>query len=639
VRSYLALIGLEFYGYKGNPADPAFNGSPRSGLRYVGTGGDFLIEDSKFVYTDFIVQTYGTGVYKNVEIRRNIVVDAYHVGTCGQNSAYRPSGIYTSHVNGLVFEGNFYDHNGWNESVPTACATMYNHNFYVNGNDMVLKDNLITRGSSMAIKTVADGVGDVNRMIIDNNFMYDGEIGISAGGNATGNYRYVDTVIKNNVFSEIGKSNNTNRSFSWGLDIQDHDRSLVENNYFLNQPWYTNSYGIEISSPSLRDVTIRSNTFYNINGNALAVSPKALWSNIKVTGNTFAAPVAGACLVKHSGSFTTVAYSNNQYSSNALCVDSARQTLAQWKVSSGETTASQFVGAFSDPTRTLATYASSKGYSSVDAFLKAAQSQSRFAWNNDFTAKTINEYIKSGFVVSGNATVIENLSPVNGSCGDVVKQSQVYVPATWLCASGTASSVSSSASGYSWSCSALNGGVSASCSAGKLVTSSTTGSFWTFVVKENNSFTLVGTQTVRYGSGSAWIEKSLSGKVDCTNAFFGKDPLVGIPKQCDVLSPTGGVTGVVASLTSVASNPLVLGASTLRYTWNHDLQIGKDYPEDIKALQTVLREEGLYTGEITGGYYAETYKAVKLFQEKNGIKGTGYVGQITRNLLNSLYGN
>jgi peptidoglycan hydrolase-like protein with peptidoglycan-binding domain len=98
------------------------------------------------------------------------------------------------------------------------------------------------------------------------------------------------------------------------------------------------------------------------------------------------------------------------------------------------------------------------------------------------------------------------------------------------------------------------------------------------------------------------------------------------------------VDGQPIALASPAAQGTVLGDSAVRFTFNNDLQIGKDYPKDIEALQAILAEEGLYTGEISGGYYAETFKAVKLFQQKNGIKPSGYVGAITRDLLNSLYG-
>ena len=60
---------------------------------------------------------------------------------------------------------------------------------------------------------------------------------------------------------------------------------------------------------------------------------------------------------------------------------------------------------------------------------------------------------------------------------------------------------------------------------------------------------------------------------------------------------------------------------------------------DISALQTVLTLEGVYSGEITGGFYSKTFAAVKQFQKKYAIESTGFVGPQTRTKLNGLYGN
>ena len=68
-----------------------------------------------------------------------------------------------------------------------------------------------------------------------------------------------------------------------------------------------------------------------------------------------------------------------------------------------------------------------------------------------------------------------------------------------------------------------------------------------------------------------------------------------------------------------------------------DLQIGSPYTNDVSALQSALKSEGLYTGDITGGFYSQTYAAVKRFQEKYSIESTGFVGPATRAKLNELY--
>lgn len=58
---------------------------------------------------------------------------------------------------------------------------------------------------------------------------------------------------------------------------------------------------------------------------------------------------------------------------------------------------------------------------------------------------------------------------------------------------------------------------------------------WTRLAGESENFTVQGTQTVRYGSGSAWVTKLVSNGGACTNTFFGADPAYGIVKECDVL--------------------------------------------------------------------------------------------------------
>ncbi len=57
---------------------------------------------------------------------------------------------------------------------------------------------------------------------------------------------------------------------------------------------------------------------------------------------------------------------------------------------------------------------------------------------------------------------------------------------------------------------------------------------WTQIASEGQNFTVTGTQAVRYGSGSSWITKSVTNSGACTNAFFGSDPIVGVVKRCEV---------------------------------------------------------------------------------------------------------
>ncbi len=57
---------------------------------------------------------------------------------------------------------------------------------------------------------------------------------------------------------------------------------------------------------------------------------------------------------------------------------------------------------------------------------------------------------------------------------------------------------------------------------------------WTQIATEWSSFTVNGTQTVRFGANSDWIEKSVTGPGRCANDFFGSDPSPGNVKVCQV---------------------------------------------------------------------------------------------------------
>ena len=61
---------------------------------------------------------------------------------------------------------------------------------------------------------------------------------------------------------------------------------------------------------------------------------------------------------------------------------------------------------------------------------------------------------------------------------------------------------------------------------------------WTRIAVEGQAFTVTGTQSVRYGSGTSWITISVTGSGSCTNAFFGNDPIYGTAKECQVSATT-----------------------------------------------------------------------------------------------------
>jgi hypothetical protein len=405
-RSYLAFVGLEINSYTMDPDHPSYSGDNVSGgFRLVGSGDDILIEDCRFQYCELVVQSYGGDQYRNVEVRRNIISTNYAHGTCPSNNAIRPSGMYSSHVDGLSIVENLWDHNGWNEDVATACATMYNHNMYLSGgHQLVVRGNLILRASSMGIKMRSDSTGDFNDILIEDNLFIEGEIGLGIGGNTSEPLRFVDVVVRNNVFSHISRTTPTGRDFAWLMEMQDNQRALVTGNLFMNQPWHTNTYGLSLHGGTLEDITVEGNWFYGVRQRHLQLDVQAGWQNIQVRDNNYLDTDLGAQLVDHSGSFAQVSYAANHYSSSAAAsdwfgIDGSAQSLAQWQAASGEADADTNVPAPPDPNRSLETYCSDVLGLPADltAFIQEAENQSRHRWLPELSAPVINDYIRAGF--------------------------------------------------------------------------------------------------------------------------------------------------------------------------------------------------------------------------------------------------
>jgi hypothetical protein len=73
---------------------------------------------------------------------------------------------------------------------------------------------------------------------------------------------------------------------------------------------------------------------------------------------------------------------------------------------------------------------------------------------------------------------------------------------------------------------------------------------------------------------------------------------------------------------------------------NVDLKLVKSGPDSkiakVIELQNFLIEKRYLSGEATGYFGVKTFIAVKKYQKENGIKATGFVGEITRGKIRSV---
>ena len=123
---------------------------------------------------------------------------------------------------------------------------------------------------------------------------------------------------------------------------------------------------------------------------------------------------------------------------------------------------------------------------------------------------------------------------------------------------------------------------------------------WSALAGEGDAFTLAGRATVRYGAGSAWMEKVVDGGGRCDNAFFGRDPAPGTVKVCQMAgtgpvsapspspSPSPAPGGVPLQLVSAVAG------TSLPFTVGHairqgDVPAGADVRADIPEFQAVVK--------------------------------------------------
>jgi hypothetical protein len=57
-----------------------------------------------------------------------------------------------------------------------------------------------------------------------------------------------------------------------------------------------------------------------------------------------------------------------------------------------------------------------------------------------------------------------------------------------------------------------------------------TGGSWKFIGREYQALTVPDNTLVACGNGTSWLQKTVSGKFDAGNTFFGSDPAYGIQK-------------------------------------------------------------------------------------------------------------
>ena len=148
--------------------------------------------------------------------------------------------------------------------------------------------------------------------------------------------------------------------------------------------------------------------------------------------------------------------------------------------------------------------------------------------------------------------------------------STVFVAALSACGGGSTDAGSSAAAATDGdgTASALKVRATAVADTTSTTTTASAASQTTQIAVEGGSFTVTGTQTVRFGAGSSWISTSVTGSGQCSNTFFGNDPAFGTFKSCQLVTAaatTGPVNVAPTALATEGGSFTVSGTQTVQF--------------------------------------------------------------------------
>jgi hypothetical protein len=264
-------------------------------------------------------------------------------------------GIYTAGIQNFLLEENIVDSNGL--FVGIMLPNIFSHNIYTIGNvNQIWRNNIISRGSSFG-GTGSPALG----AFIDNNLVV-GNTNSFVFGFQEATEHNTGVTITNNVFTRMGRILDGNPQ-SYGILIDNSVGLRIEDNYFIDKPFHDVREVIGLRG-SHQSPVIKNNIIQKWNGG----TGLALYNPAQVT--------------------------DLQSSPNYVELSDAT---------------------YAAPSRSIDTYAQSLGLAGMDAFLDAAIAQTRFNWNQAYTAAAANAYLKAGYAWAGRSAPAGTAMPIAGS--------------------------------------------------------------------------------------------------------------------------------------------------------------------------------------------------------------------------------
>lgn len=386
VREHIAFVGIEM--------------RPHTRTRDEGPGGiEFICEHRDILIEDCLIAGYADNLQfqgddarraSDVRVRRNVIVDSWAVTQHSQ-------GLYAARVDGLLVEGNVFDHNGWNAGVAGAEPTIFNHNIYVQSSctGITVTGNIIANASSHGVQVRPGGT-------VTGNFFYRNAINLLLGNE---DFQTTGT-ISSNVIME-GKDIGPGLPRGMGIHVQNSRAAKISDNVILrNGTDAGQSEAIAIIGDSdkvVLDLVIERNTIYNWLNN-FVIENEAV-RNATFRNNVVYDSINQSPAVRHFFTSTlddVTAYQNVYFvqgTSSWFRAKNDYYSLSQWTNVAQETNSSGLgTRRFVDPARTLERYAQNLLLpANGQEVINRARLKDRTTWDENYTAPKIVDYFKEGY--------------------------------------------------------------------------------------------------------------------------------------------------------------------------------------------------------------------------------------------------
>jgi hypothetical protein len=415
--NYVAIIGLEIY--KQNYAWEPIN---NQGIGIAINANDWLIEDNYIhdVTVGIVAGANTTHTVSNIKIRRNILYNL------------KQHGIYSDTNQDLVIEENSIIYAGYNDTIPTSVPNASNkHAIYIKERTTtsppVIRNNFVMYGSMNGIMARSGGfvygnfsgkqptniqfgggeigyVGGVSGMVRANvvygsRNTYDGtRTGTGIGITNAKQVAVTHNIIIKNTSGTLGAALNIDgRQFTNNSPINVGVSAIITDNEVFNWSASTvtneiNHFGLLIQGPKNNiDLKLQRNIISEYNSSTVSLIRHAY-------GDIFTYPdnLGPTSIESINNTFYRASGSDDLFEISFVNPDILN--ITEWTDAVSDTNSTVAVPTFSDTTRTLETYSTSKSGNGTEAqVITNIIAQSRANFNNNYSVFPIIRYFIEGF--------------------------------------------------------------------------------------------------------------------------------------------------------------------------------------------------------------------------------------------------